>query len=158
MLHFSLILLFILIGLSIPVAAALGLLALILDGIFSPMPLYRAMGDLAWSASTEFLLVAIPLFVLMGEILLRAGIADKVYRSVSTWLSWLPGGLMHSNIGACASFAAISGSTVATAATVGTVAIPQMDRNHYNRSLFLGTLASGGTLGILIPPSNTIII
>jgi len=158
MLHFSLILLFILIGLSIPVAAALGLLALILDGIFSPMPLYRAMGDLAWSASTEFLLVAIPLFVLMGEILLRAGIADKVYRSVSTWLSWLPGGLMHSNIGACASFAAISGSTVATAATVGTVAIPQMDRNHYNRSLFLGTLASGGTLGILIPPSINIII
>ena len=158
MLQFSLILLFILIGLSIPVAAALGLLALILDGIFSPMPLHRAMGDIAWSASTEFLLVAIPLFVLMGEILLRAGIADKVYRAVSTWLSWLPGGLMHSNIGACASFAAISGSTVATAATIGTVAIPQMDRNRYNRSLFLGTLASGGTLGILIPPSINIII
>ena len=158
MLQVSLILLFILIGLSIPVAAALGLLALILDGIFSPMPLHRAMGDIAWSASTEFLLVAIPLFVLMGEILLRAGIADKVYRAVSTWLSWLPGGLMHSNIGACASFAAISGSTVATAATIGTVAIPQMDRNRYNRSLFLGTLASGGTLGILIPPSINIII
>ena len=158
MLHFSLFLLFVLICLSVPVAAALGLLALILDGIFSPMPLHRAMGDIAWSASTEFLLVAIPLFVLMGEILLRAGIADKVYRAVSTWLSWLPGGLMHSNIGACASFAAISGSTVATAATVGTVAIPQMDRNRYNRGLFLGTLASGGTLGILIPPSINIII
>ena len=158
MLHFSLILLFLLIGLSIPVAAVLGLLALILDGLFSPMPLHRAMGDIAWSASTEFLLVAIPLFVLMGEILLRSGIADKVYRAVSTWLSWLPGGLMHSNIGACASFAAISGSTVATAATIGTVAIPQMDKDRYSRRLFLGTLASGGTLGILIPPSINIII
>ncbi len=158
MLKVSLLLLFLLIGLAIPVAAALGLLGLILDQAYSFMPLHRAMGDIAWSASTDFLLVAIPLFVLMGEILLRSGIADSVYRAVSTWLTWLPGGLMHSNIGACASFAAISGSTVATAATIGTVAIPQMDRNGYNRKLFLGTLASGGTLGILIPPSINIII
>ena len=158
MLKVSLLLLFLLIGLSIPVAAALGLLGLILDQAYSFMPLHRAMGDIAWSASTDFLLVAIPLFVLMGEILLRSGIADSVYRAVSTWLTWLPGGLMHSNIGACASFAAISGSTVATAATIGTVAIPQMERNGYNRKLFLGTLASGGTLGILIPPSINIII
>jgi tripartite ATP-independent transporter DctM subunit len=158
MLKTSLILLFVLIGLSIPVAAALGLLALILDGAFTVMPLHRALGDIAWSASTDFLLVAIPLFVLMGEILLRSGIADKVYRAVSTWITWLPGGLMHSNIAACTAFAAISGSTVATAATIGTVAIPQMDRNGYNRRLFLGTLASGGTLGILIPPSINIII
>lgn len=158
MLKVSLLLLFLLVGLSIPVAAALGLLGLILDQTYSFMPLHRAMGDIAWSASTDFLLVAIPLFVLMGEILLRSGIADSVYRAVSTWLTWLPGGLMHSNIGACASFAAISGSTVATAATIGTVAIPQMERNGYNRQLFLGTLASGGTLGILIPPSINIII
>ena len=158
MLKVSLLLLFLLIGLAIPVAAALGLLGLILDQAYSFMPLHRAMGDIAWSASTDFLLVAIPLFVLMGEILLRSGIADSVYRAVSTWLTWLPGGLMHSNIGACASFAAISGSTVATAATIGTVAIPQMERNGYSRKLFLGTLASGGTLGILIPPSINIII
>ncbi|MCR8725887.1 TRAP transporter large permease [Frigidibacter sp. ROC022] len=158
MLKTSLLLLLLLIGLSIPVAAALGLLGLILEQLYSFMPLHRAMGDIAWSASTDSLLVAIPLFVLMGEILLRSGIADAVYRSVSTWLTWLPGGLMHSNIGACATFAAISGSTVATAATIGTVAIPQMERNGYNRKLFLGTLASGGTLGILIPPSINIII
>lgn len=158
MLNVSLFLLLLLIGLSIPVAAALGLLALLLDFAFTPMPLHRALGDIAWSASTDFLLVAIPLFVLMGEVLLHTGIADRVYRAISTWLSWLPGGLMHSNIGACASFAAISGSTVATAATVGTVAIPQMNRNGYGQRLFLGTLASGGTLGILIPPSINIII
>lgn len=158
MLKTTLILLFVLIGLSIPVAAALGLLGLILDQAFSFLPLHRAMGELAWGSSTEFLLVAIPLFILMGEILLRSGIADSVYKAVSTWLTWLPGGLMHSNIGACASFAAISGSTVATAATIGTVAIPQMDKMGYSRKLFLGTLASGGTLGILIPPSINIII
>ena len=158
MLTFALVLLFFLIGLSIPVAAALGLLGLILDRLFTVMPLYRAMGDIAWSASTDFLLVAIPLFVLMGEILLRSGIADRVYRSVSAWITWLPGGIMHANIAACTAFAAISGSTVATAATIGTVAIPQMQKRGYGTRLFLGTLASGGTLGILIPPSINIII
>tara|TARA_B110000208_G_scaffold69623_1_gene89816 strand:- start:26313 stop:27596 length:1284 start_codon:yes stop_codon:yes gene_type:complete len=158
MLKTTLLLLFVLIALSIPVAASLGLLGLILDKVYAFMPLHRAMGELAWGTSTEFLLVAIPMFILMGEILLRSGIADAVYRAVSTWLTWLPGGLMHSNIGACATFAAISGSTVATAATIGTVAIPQMDKMGYNRKLFLGTLASGGTLGILIPPSINIII
>lgn len=158
MLKVSLALLIGLVALSLPVAAALGILGLILDWVYAFLPLYKGMGEIAWSSSTEFLLVAIPLFILMGELLLRSGIAASVYQSVSTWLSWLPGGLMHSNIGACASFAAISGSTVATAATIGTVAIPQMDEKKYNRKLFLGTLASGGTLGILIPPSINIII
>ena len=158
MLKTSLFLLLILIALSLPIAAALGILGLILDQMYAFLPLHRAMGEVAWSSSTEFLLVAIPLFILMGELLLRTGIAQSVYRSVSTWLSWLPGGLMHSNIGACASFAAISGSTVATAATIGTVAIPEMDKMRYSRKLFLGTLASGGTLGILIPPSINMII
>ncbi len=158
MLKTSLFLLLILIALSLPVAAALGILGLILDQMYAFLPLHRAMGEVAWSSSTEFLLVAIPLFILMGELLLRTGIAQSVYRSVSTWLSWLPGGLMHSNIGACATFAAISGSTVATAATIGTVAIPEMDEMRYSRKLFLGTLASGGTLGILIPPSINMII
>ncbi len=158
MLKTSLFLLLILIALSLPVAAALGILGLILDQMYAFLPLHRAMGEVAWSSSTEFLLIAIPLFILMGELLLRTGIAQSVYRSVSTWLSWLPGGLMHSNIGACATFAAISGSTVATAATIGTVAIPEMDEMRYSRKLFLGTLASGGTLGILIPPSINMII
>ncbi len=158
MLKVALILLFGLLALSIPIAAVLGILGLMLDWAFTPMPLYRAMGELAWSTSTEFLLVAIPLFVLMGEFLLRAGIADRIYSAVSLWLSWLPGGLMHSNIGACTLFASVSGSTVATAATIGTVALPQMEGRGYNTRLFLGTLATGGTLGILIPPSINIII
>ncbi len=158
MISTSLILLLVLIGISIPVGAALGVLGLILDPLYSMLPLTRALGEVSWSTSNEFLLVAIPLFVMLGEILLRSGLAERMYNAMSLWLSWLPGGLMHANIGASALFAATSGSSVATAATVGTVAIPQIEKKGYNESLFLGSLAAGGTLGILIPPSINLII
>ena len=154
----ALVLLLVLIALGLSVAAALGVLGLLLDQVFSAMPLHRALGELAWLTGTNFLLTAIPLFILMGEILLRSGIADQMYGAMVRWLSWLPGGLMHSNIGASALFAATSGSSVATAATVGTVALPQARRQRYSEPLFLGTLAAGGTLGILIPPSINLII
>jgi C4-dicarboxylate transporter, DctM subunit len=147
-----------LIALSVPVAAALGVLGLALNQMYSVMPLHLALGDIAWQNSVEYLLIAIPLFVLMGEILLRAGIAQRMYAAIAAWLSWLPGGLMHANIGSCAMFAATSGSSVATAATIGTVAIPEQRRRGYHERLFLGTLAAGGTLGILIPPSINLII
>ena len=151
-------LLLVLIGLSIPVGAALGALGLLLVPLYSGLPLTRAIGELAWSTNNEFLLVAVPLFVLLGEILLRAGFAERMYAAMSLWLSWLPGGLMHANIGASTLFAATSGSSVATAATVGTVALPQIKRYGYNEPLFLGSLAAGGTLGILIPPSINLVI
>jgi tripartite ATP-independent transporter DctM subunit len=154
----AMVLLLVLIGLSIPVGAALGVLGLLLDPLFSMLPLTRAIGELAWSSNTEFLLVAIPLFIMLGEVLLRAGIAESMYGAMSLWLSWLPGGLMHANIGASTLFAATSGSSVATAATVGTVAIPQIKRYGYNEPLFLGSIAAGGTLGILIPPSINLVI
>ena len=131
----SLILLLVLLGISIPVAAALGVLGLLLDPLFSSLPLKRAMGEMAWGSSNEFLLVAIPLFILLGEILLRAGFAQRMYDAMAKWLSWLPGGLMHANIGASTVFAATSGSSVATAATVGTVALPQIKRFGYNEPL-----------------------
>ena len=154
----ALVILLLLMALAIPVAASLGMLALSLDGIFSQLPLKRAMGEVAWSASNEFLLVSVPLFILLGEILLRSGFAERMYGALIKWVSWLPGGLMHSNIAACGIFAATSGSSVATAATVGTVALPQAKRFGYNERLFLGTLAAGGTLGILIPPSINMMI
>ena len=154
----AIILLLVLIVLSLPVGAALGVLGLALDPLFSMLPLSRAMGELAWSTGNEFLLVAIPLFILLGEILLRAGFAERMYGAMAQWLSWLPGGLMHANIGASTLFAATSGSSVATAATVGTVAIPQIKRHGYNEPLFLGSIAAGGTLGILIPPSINLVI
>ncbi|MBM3491683.1 MAG: TRAP transporter large permease [Alphaproteobacteria bacterium] len=147
-----------LLALSVPVAGALGMLALSMSGLYSIMPLSLALGEVAWANSVEFVLVAVPMFILLGEVLLRAGIADKMYNAMVQWLSWLPGGLMHANVGACAMFAATSGSSVATAATVGTVAIPQIEKRGYNAPLFLGTIAAGGTLGILIPPSINIII
>jgi len=158
MLGTTLLLLIGLLALSIPVAASLGVLGLILDRLYSTMPLSLAMGEVAWSAGRDFLLVSIPMFILLGEILLRSGVAERMYAALSKWLSWLPGGLMHSNIGACAVFAATSGSSVATAATVGTVALPLVRTHGYNERLFLGTLAAGGTLGILIPPSINMII
>ncbi len=151
-------LLLVLLLLSIPVAAALAALGLLVGQIFSPFPLYRAMGEIAWTASTDFILFAIPLFVLLGEILLQAGIAARTYRALDLWLSWLPGGLMHANIGTSAMFAATSGSSVATAATITTVALPQARRYGYPEGLFAGSIAAGGTLGILIPPSINLIV
>lgn len=145
-------------ALSIPVAAVLGALAMMLGQLYAFLPLHLAIGELAWVSNTSVILVAIPLFILLGEILLRSGIAENMYAAATHWLSWLPGGLMHSNIGSCAMFAAISGSSVATAATIGTVAIDQIDKRGYNERFFLGTIAAGGTIGILIPPSINMIV
>lgn len=145
-------------ALSIPVAAVLGALAMMLGQLYAFLPLHLAIGELAWVSNTSVILVAIPLFILLGEILLRSGIAENMYAAATHWLSWLPGGLMHSNIGSCAMFAAISGSSVATAATIGTVAIDQIGKHGYNERFFLGTIAAGGTIGILIPPSINMIV
>ena len=158
MLHWIIIILLVLIFAAVPVAAALGILSLSLDQLYMNGRLSRAIGEFTWDKSKEYILVAIPMFILLGEIMLRAGIAKRMYEAVVEWLSWLPGGLMHANIGSCAIFAASSGSSVATAATVGTVAYPEVAKRRYNERLFLGSLAAGGTLGILIPPSISLII
>jgi C4-dicarboxylate transporter DctM subunit len=158
MLATALLILIVLLALSIPVAAALGTLGLALSQFYAALPLHRVVGEQSWTVSTSFILVAVPLFILLGEIMMRAGIAQRMYGAMIQWLSWLPGGLMHSNIGACALFSATSGSSVATAATIGTVAIGEIDRYRYNERLFLGSLAAGGTLGILIPPSINLIV
>lgn len=153
-----LVLLLVLLAISVPVAATIGVLSIFVAEVYSPMPLVRAIAENLWQTGREFILIAIPMFILLGEILLRSGIAQRMYDAMAKWLSWLPGGLMHSNIGACAMFSATSGSSVATAATVSTVALPEVDKRGYNERLFLGTLAAGGTLGILIPPSINLIV
>jgi C4-dicarboxylate transporter DctM subunit len=150
--------LLVLLALGIPVAATLFVLGCFLDWWFAPAPLIAALSHQLWSTSTNFILVAIPLFILIGEILLRSGIAAKVYDSLDSWLSWMPGGLMHANIGTSTLFAATSGSSIATAATVGTIALPQARRFGYDERIFAGSIAAGGTLGILIPPSINLII
>jgi C4-dicarboxylate transporter DctM subunit len=121
-------------------------------------PAALQFGTQYWGATNNFVLVAIPLFVLLGELLVRGGFTDRMYRSLSDWLNPLPGGLLHTNIGASAMFAAVSGSSVATAATIGTVAIPAFKGRNYDPRLVLGTIAAGATLGILIPPSINMII
>lgn len=143
---------------AVPVAAVLGILSLTLDEMFMRGRRSLMLGDFVWEQSIEYILVAIPMFILLGEIILRAGIALRMYNAVAQWLSWLPGGLMHANIGSSAIFAATSGSSVATAATIGTVAYPEIEKHKYNERLFLGSVAAGGTLGILIPPSINLII
>jgi len=145
-------------AIGIPVGASLVMLGLVLAGIYSPFPLVKAIGETSWGASSDVIVVSVPMFILMGELMLRSGVAERMYDAMTKWLAWLPGGLMHSNIGACAMFAATSGSSAATAATIGTVALPEMKKHGYNVSLYTGSLAAGGTLGILIPPSINMVV
>ncbi|MFT2099151.1 TRAP transporter large permease [Marinomonas sp. 2405UD66-6] len=147
-----------LLALSIPVGIVLFLLAFGIDAFFSPFPLMRGLGQVLWSSSNHSTLIAIPLFVLIGEILLRSGVAQKTYSALNAWVSWLPGGLIHANIATATMFSATSGSSVATAATVATVATPQAEKLGYDQRLFTGSIAAGGTLGILIPPSINLIV
>ncbi|MGL4496475.1 MAG: TRAP transporter large permease, partial [Beijerinckiaceae bacterium] len=114
--------------------------------------------SVAWGVMSENTLTSIPLFVMLGELLLRSGMADRMYVAFAAWMGRLPGGLLHTNIGCCALFAATSGSSVATAATIGTVALPSLQRQGYPMRDSLGSLAAGGTLGIMIPPSINFII
>jgi TRAP-type C4-dicarboxylate transport system permease large subunit len=140
------------------VAGALGSLALLLMEFFSPNPLSNIMSNRVWETYTRFLLVAIPLFILMGELVLRSGIADRMYRALDRWVAPIPGGLLHTNIVSCAIFAACSGSSISTAATISRVALPTFHTRGYNERLVVGSLAAGGTLGILIPPSVLLLI
>ena len=122
------------------------------------MPAINAVGEQLWGASDDYLLLSIPLYILLGEILVRGGATDKMYRSLSDWLNRLPGGLLHTNIGASALFSAVSGSSVATAATISTVALPSFRNRKYDQRLVLGSIAAGASLGNLIPPGVAFII
>lgn len=143
---------------TIPVAIVLIILAFSLGFFYSDFPFYLAAGEVLWSNSDNYTLIAIPLFILIGEILVRCGSASKAYSIMNAWLSWLPGGLVHANIGASVMFSATTGSSVATAATISTIALPEGRRLGYSEGLFCGAIAAGGTLGILLPPSISLII
>ncbi len=147
-----------LLALSIPVGIVLFLLGFGIDIFFSSFPLTRGLGNMVWSSSNSATLIAIPFFVLLGEILVRSGVATRTYAALDRWVSWLPGGLVHANIATATMFSATSGSSVATAATVATVAMPQAEKLGYDPKLFSGAIAAGGTLGIMIPPSINLIV
>lgn len=143
---------------GIYVGAALALLALLAGFGLSDRPFWNFIGEMIWAPSTNFVLVSVPLFLLMGEIMLRAGLSERLYRSLNVWIGRLPGGMLHTNIMACGVFSAVAGSSVATAATMGSVALPYFEKSHYPPKLVLGSLAAGGALGNLIPPGITFII
>ncbi len=156
----GLILFFLLIGLLVAgvwIAVVLGMVGVIGLLLVDPSSL-RGVGVIVWDTLESFVLTAVPLFFFMGSLILHSGISTRFYKSLSMWLDHVPGSLAHSNIVACSLFAAISGSSVATAAAIGAIALPEMEKRGYDRALTYGSLAAGGTLGILIPPSIPFII
>ena len=152
-------LMFVLFALGVEIALALGIVGMVgllyLKGFTVGL---GVVGSIAWSNASSFSFIAVPLFVFMSGILLHSGIGKGLFTAVARWVGFLPGGLAVASVFSCAIFAAISGSSVATAATIGMIAIPEMERRGYARTLIFGSLAAGGTLGILIPPSIPMII
>jgi C4-dicarboxylate transporter, DctM subunit len=153
---FGLFLLLLAFGMAVPFAIAVpGVVYLLFQN--GPSAL-NAIGLVTWGSMNSFTLTAVPLFILMAEMMQRSGLSFRIYRGLAKVVSNLPGGLLQTNIVGCALFAAISGSSVATAASIGGVALPQLVQRNYDRRLSAGSLAAGGTLGILFPPSIAMII
>jgi tripartite ATP-independent transporter DctM subunit len=155
-LSFGVFLLLLAAGMAVPFAIAVpGILYLLMQhGLVA----LKGIGPVTWGSMNSFTLTAVPLFILMAELMQRSGLSFRIYRGLARVVSRLPGGLLQTNIVGCALFASISGSSVATAASIGGVALPQLVARHYDRRLSAGSLAAGGTLGILLPPSIAMII
>jgi tripartite ATP-independent transporter DctM subunit len=143
-------------GMWIPFAVGIAALAWLLAS--GGVPSLRSLGLVSWGSMNSFTLTAIPLFILMAEILLESGLSHRVFRGLTPLVRRLPGGLLQTGIAGCAMFSAVSGSSVACAAAIGTVSAPQYRSRGYNLSIASGALAAGGTLGILIPPSIAMIV
>jgi tripartite ATP-independent transporter DctM subunit len=126
--------------------------------LFTTRPVGDAMATTIWGTASSWTLAALPLFVWMGEILFRTNLSENLFKGLAPWLTKLPGSLLHVNVLGCAIFAAISGSSAATVATVGKMAIPELRKRNYPEKIIIGTLAGSGTLGLLIPPSIILII
>lgn len=148
----------VLLFLGLHVATALFLTAVVAIQIYFGGSLLNVYGTQLWSAMEDYILLSIPLYILLGEILVRSGATDKMYGALAMWLGRLPGGLLHTNVGASALFSAVSGSSVSTAATIATVALPSFRRRKYDDRLVLGSIAAGASLGNLIPPGIAFIV
>ena len=139
-------------------AFALGIVGVLIIFLSKGYVGLQGLSSVVWNNANSYILIAVPMFLLMGEVILRSGVSKYFYAGVATLLRRLPGGLLHANIVSCAIFSAVSGSSVATAASVGTVAIPEQLRAGYQPRAVFGSLAAGGTLGILIPPSIVMVL
>ncbi len=143
-------------GMAVPFAITIpALVYLLLQG---GLPALNSLGLVSWGSMNSFVLTTVPLFMFMAEILSVSGLSNRIYSGLEQLVARLPGGLLQTNIAGCAIFASVSGSSIATAASIGGVALPQLIARKYNRALAAGSLAAGGTLGILIPPSFPMII
>jgi C4-dicarboxylate transporter DctM subunit len=141
-----------------PVAVSMGLLGVAGVTIFVSWPAVGQLANIAFTEASSFILIVVPLFVFMGEILARSGLGETLFNAGRIWLRRLPGASALGTVAACTAFASVSGSSPVTAATVGAFAVKEMDRQGYARRLSLGATAAGGTLGILIPPSVPMIL
>lgn len=150
--------LFLLLGSGVWVGLALMGVAYVGMELFTSRPPGDAMLTTIWSASSSWTLTALPLFIWMGEILYRTRLSEDMFRGLSPWMARLPGGLVHTNIVGCTIFAAVSGSSAATLTTVGKMAIPELRKREYPEHMVIGTLAGAATLGLMIPPSLTLIV
>ncbi len=144
-------------GTGVALGAALGITGLTILQFYSNGATSVAI-DAIWNVFNSFTLSAVPMFILLGEILLRSGISEKAYAAFSPVFRRIPGGLLHTNIAVCTLFGAVSGSSLSTAAAVGSVAYPEMSKRGYDKDTVVGSLAGGGTLGLLIPPSLSFLI
>ncbi len=140
------------------VATTMFLTAILGGVMYLGTPAVLAVGNQFWAANEDYVLLSIPLYILLGEILVRSGATNKMYQSLADWLNFLPGGLLHTNIGASALFSAVSGSSVATAATISTVALPAFKTRKYDQRMVLGSIAAGASLGNLIPPGIAFLV
>jgi tripartite ATP-independent transporter DctM subunit len=152
------LLVFALLASNMWIATSLGAVGLIGLYFITGGSAITMVGELLFNSTNHFTYTMIPLFILMGELIKHTGISERLYDGASQWVRRIPGGLLHSNIVSCAVFSAVSGSSMATAATIGAVAIPEMEKRGYSKKILFGSLAAGGTLGILIPPSLGLII
>lgn len=150
--------LFLLLGTGVWVGLALLGVAYVGMELFTSRPAGDAMITVIWAASSSWTLTALPLFIWMGEILYRTRLSQDMFRGLAPWMGGLPGGLMHTNVAGCTVFAAVSGSSAATLTTVGKMTIPELRKRGYPEKTIIGTLAGSATLGLMIPPSLTLIV
>src|SRR5437870_3837833 len=150
--------LFVLLGSGVWIGLALAGVAWIGMSLFSSRPAGDAMAVTIWGAASSWTLTALPLFVWMGEILFRTRLSEDMFKGLAPWMNRLPGRLLHTNIVGCAIFAAVSGSSAATCATIGKMTLPELMKRGYPEDKVIGTLAGAGTLGLLIPPSIIMIV
>ncbi|MBS0533305.1 MAG: TRAP transporter large permease subunit [Proteobacteria bacterium] len=145
-------------GSGVWIAVAIGIVGYIAMILSTSVPVGSVLATTVWSSSASWTLAALPLFIWMGEILFRTRLSEEMFRGLSPWLQWLPGRLVHVNVVGCGIFAAVSGSSAATCATIGKISLPELEKRGYDPGLSLGSLAGSGTLGLLIPPSIPMVV